>query len=123
MIHCGDTFFLEDEDGYDSHLWIVVTPPKDGEVAIVCVTSERIHSETTVRLKVGDHPFLRHASVISYRHSRVTTVEEIEKNVKNGIAKSLAPASDALVKRAQSGLVDSDFTPNGVRYYYRNTMR
>jgi hypothetical protein len=122
MISCGNTFLIEDEDGYDCHLCILVTPPSDGEVVIVAVTTERARSETLVRLKKEDHPFLTHASVISYAYSRVTTTEEIERAVKNGTAMPRANASESLLKRAQAGLLESDRTPNWVKLRYRDFM-
>jgi hypothetical protein len=64
MLNRGDTFLIEDEDGQDCHLWIVTTPPAEGEVVIVGVTSKRKRSETHVILRKGDHPFIEHDSVI-----------------------------------------------------------
>jgi len=122
MITCGNTFLIEDEDGYNCHLCIVVTPPDCGEVVIVSVTTERARSEMLVRLNKSDHPWLEHASVISYIYSRVTTVEEIESAVKNGTAIPRADASAKLVQRAQSGLLESDRTPRWVKQRYREIM-
>jgi hypothetical protein len=122
MITCGNTFLIEDEDGYNCHLCIVITPPDCGEVVIVSVTTERARSETLVRLNKEDHPFLEHASVISYSYSRVTTVEEIETGVKNGTAMPRADASPKLLRRAQAGLIESDRTPNWVKLRFREIM-
>jgi hypothetical protein len=122
MVTCGNAFLIEDEDGYDCHLCIVVTPPSFGEVVIVSVTTKRARSETLVCLKKGDHPFIEHDSVISYAYSRVTTVEEIETAVKNRTAMSRANASDSLLRRAQAGLIESDRTPNWVKQRYREIM-
>jgi len=122
MIICGNTFLIEDEDGYDCHLCIVITPPNFGEVVIVSVTTERSRSEMMVRLKPGDHPFIDRPSVISYAYSRVTTAEEIEAAVKNGTAKPRANASEKLLKRAQDGLLESDRTPNWVKQRYRDII-
>jgi len=122
MVSCGNTFLIEDEDGYDCHLCIVITPPYEGQVVIVSVTTERSRSETLVRLKAGDHPFITHNSVISYAYSRIIDVEEIERTVKSGMAKPRADASPALLKRVQDGLTESDRTRNDVRMFYREIM-
>jgi hypothetical protein len=122
MIACGNTFLIEDEDGYDCHLCIVITPPAYGEVVIVSITTERARSERLVRLQKGDHPFLDHPSVIAYAYSRVTTVEEIEIAVKSGTAIPRPDASAKLVQRAQDGLLESDRTPNWVKLRYREIM-
>jgi len=123
MITCGNTFLIEDEDGYNCHLCVVITPPDCGEVVIVTITTERAKSETLVRLNKGDHPFLEHPSVISYLYSKVTTVEEIETAVKNGTAIPRADASPKLVQRAQSGLIESDRVPRWVKLRYREIMK
>ncbi len=58
-------------------------------------------------LKSGDHPFIEHESVIAIR---------------NDTAKQREPISRELLTRVQAGLLDSDFTPNGVRQYFREVM-
>lgn len=123
MLNCGDTFLTGEEDDQSLHLWIVLTPPIEGEVVIASVTTLRRMSETLVVLRPGDHPFLRHDSVISYAYSKITTVEAIETAILNGTAKLREPVSEAVLRRVRAGLLDSDFTPNGVRHYYRDVMR
>ena len=120
MITCGSTFLIEDEEGYNCHLCIVITPPSNGEVVIVSITTERANSEMMVRLKAGDHPFIKHPSVITYAYSTVSTVEEIDAAVRNGTAIPRANASESLLKRAQGGLLESDRTPNWVKQRYRD---
>jgi hypothetical protein len=122
MLNCGDTFLIEDEDGLDRHLWIVITPPTEGEVVIVTVTTQRKRSETLVVLRKGDHPFIVHDSVIAYAYSRIRAVDDIESAIENGTAKQREPVSEAVLKKVRAGLIDSDFTPNGVRSYYKDVM-
>ena len=122
MINCGDTFLLEDEDGCDQHLCIVVTPPTEDKVAVVSITTRRNKSETLVVLQKEDHPSLTHESVIAYRYSRVVKVEYIENAVKNKDAAPRDPASANLLKRAQDGLMESEFTPYGVISFYKDAM-
>lgn len=75
-----------------------------------------------VVLREGDHPFLRHESVIAYRYSRIVKVEYIESAVKNRDATPREHASESLLKRAQAGLVESEFTPYGVITFYKTAM-
>jgi hypothetical protein len=79
-------------------------------------------SERLVVLNQGDHPFIQHESVIAYLYSKIRTVPDIEELLNKGIAKKRDPVSPELLKRIQTGLVESDFTPNGVRAYYREVM-
>jgi len=124
MLNCGDTFLIDDEEGYERHLWIVITPPTEDEdeVVIVSITTLRQYSETLVKLHQGDHSFIKHESVIAYSHAMVVAVEYIETAIKNGTAERTDPVTAALLNRVQAGLVESDRTPNGVKYFYRSVM-
>ena len=122
MITCGDTFLLEDEDGCDQHLCIVVTPPTEEKVVVVSVTTRHNRSEILVVLQKEEHPFLTHESVIAYRYSRIVKVEYIENAVKNRNAAPRQRSSENLLKRAQAGLVESEFTPYGVITFYKSAM-
>ena len=99
-----------------------MTPPWEGEVVTVSVTTKRKTSETLVVLSGGCHPFINQDSVISYGYSKIRFVSDIETAVQNGTAKKREPVSPELLRRAQSGLVDSDFTPNGVRRFFKDVM-
>jgi hypothetical protein len=122
MFTCGDTFLAGEEDDQDLHLWIIVTPPYQGEVVTVSVTTKRRTSETLVVLPGGCHPFINRDSVISYGYSKIRFVSDIEAAVQNGTAKKREPVSPELLKRVQTGLRDSDFTPNGVRHFYKDVL-
>lgn len=118
MINCGDTFYASDDEDSEPHLQVVITPPTEGEVVTVSITTRRKRSETLVQLHLGDHPFIKHDSVVAYAYARIRTVEEIETAIQGGTARKREPVSSQLLKRIQSGLIDSDFTPNGVRRFY-----
>jgi hypothetical protein len=120
MLNRGDTFLTGDAQEDTLHLWIVLTPPSEGEVVTVSVTTKRRRSETLVELHPGDHPFIVHDSVIAYSYARIRTVEGIEIAVASGAAKLREPVSPDLLKRVANGLIESDFTPNGVRNFYRS---
>jgi mRNA-degrading endonuclease toxin of MazEF toxin-antitoxin module len=93
------------------------------EVITVSVTTKRRRSETLVELHAGDHPFITHESVISYAYAKVRTVEEIEAAIRSGEAKQREPVSADILRRVCNGLVESDFTPNDVRHFYRTAMQ
>ncbi len=99
MLNRGDTFLTGDEEDSDLHLWIVLTPPTEGEVVTVSVTTRRQKSELLVQLRAGDHPFIRHESVVSYRYARIRTVDEIETALLRKLCISIASGSAALQRR------------------------
>ena len=123
MLSRGDTFLTGDEEDDTLHLWIVLTPPSEGEVVTVSVTTKRRRSETLVELHSGDHPFIVHDSVIAYSYARIRTVEEIEVAVGSGAARLRELISRVLLERICNGLLDSDFTPNGIRQFYKSIQR
>jgi len=122
MLNEGDTFLTADEDE-EFHLWIVITSPAEGEVVTVSVTTRRKKSETLVLLKPGEHPFIVHDSVVAYSYARIRAVDDIETAFLNGTAKRREPVSPELLARVKAGLLDSDFTPNGVRHYFQSVTK
>ena len=121
-LKCGDTFLTGDGNEDNFHLWIVLTSPNEGEVVTVCLVTAHKRSERLVVLNKGDHPFVQHESVIAYGFSQIRSVEDIQELLRSGAAKPRDPVSPELLKKIRAGLVDSDFTPNGVRAYYRLVM-
>jgi hypothetical protein len=121
MLSCGDTF-LTGDGSEDLHLWIIITPPTEGEVVTVCMVTAHKKSERLVVLNVGDHPFIKHESIIAYRWSRIRAVDEIETAFLTKAAKQREPMSESLLKKMQNGLLDSEFTPNGVLHYYKSVI-
>ena len=123
MLGCGDCFLAGEDEDEKLHLRIVVTPPTpDGCVVTASVTTRRRHSETLLILQPGDHPFIRHESTVSYRYSELAWVHEIEAAIASGNARRREPISAHLLKRVQDGLLDSDFTPNGVRQFAKEIL-
>jgi hypothetical protein len=120
MLNCGDTFLTGDGDENNFHLWVIISPPSQGEVVTVCVVTAHKRSERLVVLNAGDHPFIRHESVIAYGHSQIRAVCDIEAALTAGIAKQRESVEEKLLKRIQAGLMESDFTPNQVRHYYNS---
>ncbi len=122
MLNCGDTFLTGDGDEDNFHLWIIVTPPSEGEMVTVCMVTATKKTERLVQLAPGDHPFIKHASAISYGFSRIRAVADIEAQLANGSARPKEPMPANVLNRIQAGVIDSDFTPNGVRSFYRAVM-
>ena len=123
MLSRGDTFLTGDGDEDNFHLWIIVTPPSEGEVITVCVVTAIKRSERLVVLNIGDHPFIRHESVISYGYSKIRAVCDIEAAIAGRAARQREAIAEPILRRIEAGLVDSDFTPNEVRHYYNGLDR
>ena len=86
---------------------------------MVNATTLRSHSDTTVILKKGDHPYIVHDSVVFYADARIVDSRQIEAGIKAGLFPQLAACSAALLKSVQAGLVQSPFTPNKVIDFFK----
>lgn len=120
----GDTFMIEDEDGADEHLHVVLTKPSlAGEVITACISTRKRWSEPLVCIQAGEHPFITRESVVPYRFAAIRTCADIEKAVQAGSARPKEKASPELVRKIVAGLRDSDFTPPAVLAYYKAISR
>jgi len=96
------------------HLCFVATPHnEDDDVVVLSVTADREHSDHTCEVAVGEHDFIKHASVIAYYAAVIKTASEICLRVQQGKLKD--PISAQLLRRAQRGAVRSLQTPNRVK--------
>ena len=119
-MHVGYAFMLEDEDGADEHLHIVLTTPTaSGEVVTVSISTRKPKSESLVVLHKGDHPFIRHESTCLYHFSRIRSCTAIQDAVSKGLARQKHDASPELVKKLCAGLMESEFVPRGIRAFYK----
>lgn len=120
MLRAGDTLLLGPEEDY--HLHIILTDANDdGELILASVTTlQKWTKDRTVVLKKGDHPFIQHDSGIAYSFARIVSAAEIESVVSNKPSLVRQPMSPEVLNRVQAGLLESDFTENGVRWFYRD---
>jgi hypothetical protein len=118
-VKCGDTFMLENTDGLNEHLHVVITNPTlGGEVITVNISTRSRLSETLVCVHPDEHPFVRHESIVPYHYAAIRKCADIEKALASGEARSKDAISADLLQRITAGLRESDFTPPEVRYFY-----
>lgn len=111
-MRCGDTIDMPRANRETRHLWIVATEPNAAGLAVIVnITTHREHSDRTVILRRGDHPFITHDSCVYYADATIANVQNIERAIENGIAIRCDSCSDELVARVQAGLTESDHTP------------
>jgi hypothetical protein len=120
MAALGDSFLLPKPGQEVSHLWVLVTPPDaDGDAVMVNLTTQRPHSDTTVVLQPGDHPFIRHSTVVNYSDARLVNTPQLDAAINAGICRQLDPVTPAVLNQIQAGLPLSPFTPNKIKAEYR----
>jgi hypothetical protein len=84
------------------HLWILITDPRpeSQKSVIVSVTTLRSHSDQTVILRKGDHPYILHDSVISYQDAQEFSVIKIQSQIDRGWPQCHS-CSEELLKRCR----------------------
>lgn len=98
------------------HLFVIVFGPEvladygsSGQFVSVSVTTLRpdIHHDPACVLKVGDHPFVKHDSYVTYRDARIDTGEHLKKQVENGSFQPHQPCDPQVLARIVAGVCQS----------------
>jgi hypothetical protein len=120
----GDTFLITDPDFGKQHLRIVLTGPTGTPPSVLTVqlnTATALADRTTV-LCIGDHPFCRRETVVSYDTIQVMEVallaelERRESLVRDPMFRRMEPFRHDLLDRVQSDALRSPMTtPRMVR--------
>lgn len=117
MIVPGLTFLSRNPKNSTRHLFIVISSIIDEKVLLVNVTSKKENNDHTCVLDKGDHPFVRHDSIINYaeaiegevclmREAFATKIFEVQKQL-----------SATLLKKVQEGaLISLEFKPKFRKY-------
>jgi hypothetical protein len=101
------------------HLFIVTTDPcPQGSLLLVSISSCRPGCDTTCRLFVGDHPFVKRDSFIAYDLARIEGADGLMRGVKNGLLHPREAIDTAIFARICHGITESPFTKPSIRAYY-----
>ena len=112
MIRLGSTIL-------SNHLYVVISDPAkhDGKCVIVNVTTQRAISDTTCVLQPGEHPFLKHNSVINYEDAIKTSAAAIEMSLKKGLVCSHSDMPSKVLERIIAGAKNGDSFPVRLKKY------
>jgi hypothetical protein len=120
VLGLGDTFLLPKSSDDPEHLWVVVTPPDPGGKAVcVNITTAYPYSERTTLIQAGEHPFVKHESVVRYSDAKLLDLNLVQKALDchqtTYIAKQHQPCSSPLLKKVQEGLLKSKSVVHGIK--------
>lgn len=117
VIRAGASLLLAEPPLYKPHLWFVLTHPlgKPPRVVSVMLRSVARFTDSTLILRPGDHPFVRHDSAVHYSTARWLNVSAILRAVRDGRCHLKEDMTDELLRRVRSGLLESPFTVNALR--------
>lgn len=99
------------------HCYFIVAEDANGSCVLVNMTTMGHICDKTVVLHVGDHPEVKHDSIILYSDAQITTFEVLDKLLQNGIVTPKPPCSSELLKKLQKGIADSPETKPKVRVF------
>lgn len=101
-LNIGDAFLLSTPPN-DKHLFVVIAPTQNGKYLCANVTSKRNNSDTSCILQQGDHPFIRHDSVINYKKAREVDPAVIQNQISRGNCIQYQSVSSPVLNRIQQG--------------------
>ena len=121
FIRAGRALMVRDRR-MGAHLWFVLTDPDPStrHVVMVALVTERAHTEKTVSLGAGDHPFIVHASNIDYGTATFAPASKLNERIVEGRAVLKADMSRELLGTVRRGLLRSSHTPHAVVDYCRS---
>lgn len=101
----------------NGHLWVVVAELSGDtdQVIIVSLTTIKVNSDTTVVFDVGDHPFIKHKTVISYIDARPLDKSLLIRRIEQRDFDKRQPFDADKVKLIQKGLLQSTFTSKDIK--------
>ena len=104
-----------------SHLWLVLTDPdpESEQVVAVMVVTARPHTDKTVVLSAGEHPFITHDSSVDYGGARRFQTARLKSALRGGRCKLAENMSPAMLAKVRAGLLNSSRTPHHMKDYCR----
>lgn len=101
------------------HLWFILTDPdtETGQVVATMVVTNRQHTDKTVVLQAGEHPFIKHGSCVDYGGARLLKVSRLQAGLKTNQCRPEPDMSKELLARVRAGLLTSSRTVHWLTEY------
>jgi hypothetical protein len=113
----ADSFWVQTTHEPVEHLWILITKPNplNDSSIWVNVTTARPGSDRTTVLQPGDHPAIRHESVIFYRGAKLVDLVKLQGLIQAAKARRESPCPGSLLLKIQAGVLASKFSPRRIQ--------
>lgn len=122
FFRAGRAFILAGAAVGPPHLWFVLTDPDPSKVVAVRVVTARPHTDKTVVLGAGDHPFIRHESNVDYGSATFLVVSKLQSALEAGRCHPEPDMSPDLLERVRRGLLASPRTIHAIAEYCREVF-
>ncbi len=119
LIRSGSAILLREAPSTKPHLWFVLTYPEGNPPRVVAVMlrTTRRHTDDTLILDIGDHPFVKHESSVHYSSAQQFKVRAVLREMARGRCHLRENISSNLLARVRQGLLDSPYTVHAIRDY------
>src|SRR5947208_3401343 len=110
VVKAGICVHLKSADNLLSHLWVVLTDPlgDPSQVALVNLTKQKSHSDNTVVLNAGDHPFIKQATIVNYARATIQSATALENAIKADITmRHKTDCASDILEKIREGLFKS----------------
>jgi hypothetical protein len=109
-VNTGDTFLV----AADVHLWFVVSDPTVDPDRVVCMmfTTLRERCDEACVVRAGEHPFVRHDTVVQYSAARIVSLAKFLDLSRRQIIRASDPLSPELPAKIRRSAEGSDRIPN-----------
>jgi len=122
FLKAGSAIVLSGHPVGSSHLWLVLTDPdsESDQVVAVMVVTARGHTDRTLTLSAGAHPFIRHDSSLDYGGTRRFQTARLEGALRSGRCHLSENMTAALLRQVRAGLLASPRTPHHIIDFCRD---
>lgn len=113
----GDVYLPRDRN-IDIHPRIVISDPELNPDQVVLVNftgADGEYRDHSCLLEIGEHPWLKKRTCISYKDASVVKQVAVDKLLENSSLTLLAPVSDEVLEKILRGADASDYLPNKCR--------
>jgi len=121
LLRAGRALLISGRSVPAPHLWLVLTDPEPqtGRFVAVMAVTTRPHTDKTVVLMPGDHPFIRHESNIDYGTAKFMSLSRVTARIKVGTCHLEPDLPAGLLSRVRDGLLKSARTIHAIADYCR----
>lgn len=113
----GETFHAQSPSSTRPHLYVAITDPdSEGNIVLVNLTSQSQLKDQSCILNVGDHPFIKHETVINYADAVIAKEEAILAGARGGVIQyDPIPVTQHALERIQQGALTSSQAETQIR--------
>jgi hypothetical protein len=102
------------------HIWVVLNNPRDDDVVVrVNLTSFHPDKDCTCVLEPGDHPLIRHRTLLNYPKAQLSKASVIAHNLHENRITALQNFPSEVFQKIKQGGLETTFLSEKLKRYLR----